>query len=160
MLLSALLRNANTSRFICFPDCPLGLVRGSQATFWWSRSQEWGQCLFYGKDGMGLMHKADGRYPCHAVDYEKRIVRQDGWNIWKTHSLFLSLDVCSGMKFSATGLICYFLRVKLCQPSPLISTCMVDSIMLYSGVSSEWKLCLSIFKAMTWVRLTLFLQAK
>lgn len=53
-LLSALLKDANASRFICFPDCPVGLVkrRGSQATFWRSRSQEWGQCLFCEKDGM------------------------------------------------------------------------------------------------------------
>lgn len=36
-LLSALLRNANTSRFICFPNYPVGLARGRQTTVFWDQ---------------------------------------------------------------------------------------------------------------------------
>lgn len=105
------------------------------------------------------MHNADWRYSCHTLGYEKRI--ETGWlkELKNTQPVFVCGHLLWDKVFSHR-IMYYFLKVKQCQPSTVISTCMVDSIMPYTGVSSEWKLCLSIFEAMTWVRLTLFLQAK
>lgn len=157
-LLSALLRNANASRFTCFPDCPVGLARGSQITLFVIKEPGMGPVPLLWERGDGfLMHNADERYPCHAGGCEKRAVRQGSSNIWKPHTLCLldiSLDIYSGINFQ------HWINVLLLK-SQTVPTIPIDTH-LHGGfnqaVHCEWKLCLSIFEAMTWVRLTLFLQ--